>query len=424
MADCWVRMKWKETKRQLVHVFCVAAYIIGGILIYNAIEKSGNNLSPQYFWADWTYIDCFYFVSMTMCTVGYGDIAPTTTGSRVYTIVMVCISVALFLPYKRTLYLTYGKWMLKLIQIFVGISVVFPILGKVVTVTLGPMIAKCREVLLQIFPPKFIDVDGDGQADFVVPSHWFLHYTVALIPSVIFNLSIQLISAGIFCAIENVDTYKADGSIERSAWTFGDAFYHCLVTATTVGYGDVKIATQWGRLWSGFHMIISVIMVAECISTIGNAAEERAKVLEKVKRLKRRADLQLFDELMQEANILFKKDIPELGISEAEYSLMMLIKLGMVDEKEAKVFLKQFTSFGGGKDGRVTRTEMEEAARAEAQRIIQISQDNLKLNTQNPGRQTAKVISFADVESACNDTPEATHMSTGTDTPVVERNDA
>ena len=86
----------------------------------------------------------------------------------------------------------------------------------------------------------------------------------------------------------------------------------------------------------------------------------------------------LFDELMQEANILFKKDIPELGISEAEYSLMMLIKLGMVDGNEAKVFLKQFSSFGGGKDGRVTRTEMEEAQRAEAQRIIEIRQDNLE----------------------------------------------
>ena len=288
------------------------------------------------------------------------------------------------------------------------------------TVTLGPMIAKCREVLLQIFPPKFIDVDGDGHADFEVPRYWVLHYIVALTPSVMFNLSIQHIRAGIFCAIENVDTYKANGSIERSAWTLGDAFYHCLVTATTVGYGDVKIATQSGRLWAGFHMIISVIMAAECISTIGNAAEERAKVLEKVKQLKRRADIKLFDELMQEANILFKKDIPELGISEAEYSLMMLIKLGMVDENEAKVFLKQFSSFRWGKDGRVTRPE--EAQRAEAQRIIQIRQDNLGRKTLKAGHQTAKVTNFADVEGA---TTEATFdMNTDTDTPVVERNDA
>ncbi len=113
--------------------------------------------------------------------------------------------------------------------------------------------------------------------------------------------------------------------------------------------------------------------------------------------MKRRADIKLFDELMQEANILFKKDIPELGISEAEYSLMMLIKLGMVDENEAKVFLKQFSSFRGGKDGRVTRTE--EAQRAEAQRIIQIRQDNLERKTLKAGRQTAnKVTNIADVE--------------------------
>lgn len=107
-TDSSVRMKWKEIKRLLFHVFFVSTYIIGGILIYNAIEKSGNNQSPPYFWADWTYIDCFYFVSQTMTTVGYGDIAPTTTGSRVLSIVMVCISVALFLSYNRPLFLTYG----------------------------------------------------------------------------------------------------------------------------------------------------------------------------------------------------------------------------------------------------------------------------------------------------------------------------
>ena len=72
-------------------------------------------------------------------------------------------------------------------------------------------------------------------------------------------------------------------------------------------------------------------------------------MLAKVKQLKRRADLKLFDELMQEANILFKKDIPELGISEAEYSLMMLIMLGMVDENELRLSSSSSAVSGGAK---------------------------------------------------------------------------
>ncbi len=47
-------------------------------------------------------------------------------------------------------------------------------------------------------------------------------------------------SAGIWVAIENVDTYKVDGSLERQAWGYGDAFYHCMVTATTVLYLYVR----------------------------------------------------------------------------------------------------------------------------------------------------------------------------------------
>ena len=37
--------------------------------------------------------------------------------------------------------------------------------------------------------------------------------------------------------------------------------YHCLVTATTVGYGDQKINTQGGKLWACFHMLASVAMI-------------------------------------------------------------------------------------------------------------------------------------------------------------------
>ena len=43
--------------------------------------------------------------------------------------------------------------------------------------------------------------------------------------------------------------------------------YHCLVTATTVGYGDVTIQTQGGKLWASFHILFSVAMIGETISS-------------------------------------------------------------------------------------------------------------------------------------------------------------
>ena len=51
------------------------------------------------------------------------------------------------------------------------------------------------------------------------------------------NLAVQLAFSGIFSAVEGFRY-------------FGDAFYHCLVTATTVGYGDVSIESDGQQLTS------------------------------------------------------------------------------------------------------------------------------------------------------------------------------
>ena len=48
-----------------------------------------------------------------------------------------------------------------------------------------------------------------------------IFYAKNLLPSVLLNLLVQLMSAGVFCALE-------------SSWSYSDAFYHCVVTASTV----------------------------------------------------------------------------------------------------------------------------------------------------------------------------------------------
>ena len=68
----------------------VSAYIIGGIFVFDALENGGgNNASPPNNSADWTLIDCWYFLCFTFCTIGYGDLYPTSDGSRLFAIFMV-----------------------------------------------------------------------------------------------------------------------------------------------------------------------------------------------------------------------------------------------------------------------------------------------------------------------------------------------
>ncbi len=57
--------------------------LIGGTLFYAHYE-------------DWGYLDALYFCVMTMSTVGYGDFTPTTSLSKVFTIVYALVSIGVF----------------------------------------------------------------------------------------------------------------------------------------------------------------------------------------------------------------------------------------------------------------------------------------------------------------------------------------
>jgi len=45
---------------------------------------------------DWSYVDALYFCMMTMSTIGYGDLTPTTTLSKLFTIVYAIITIGVF----------------------------------------------------------------------------------------------------------------------------------------------------------------------------------------------------------------------------------------------------------------------------------------------------------------------------------------
>lgn len=68
--------------------FRVVFYLLNNILF----------VGTMFYWRieEWSFIDSLYFSVMTLSTIGYGDLTPTTDFSKMFTVVFTLIGVAAF----------------------------------------------------------------------------------------------------------------------------------------------------------------------------------------------------------------------------------------------------------------------------------------------------------------------------------------
>lgn len=73
----------KEDQEFRALLFLLTMLLIGATYFYWHVE-------------DWSVIDSLYFSVMTMSTIGYGDLVPTTTFSKLFTIMFAILSIGVF----------------------------------------------------------------------------------------------------------------------------------------------------------------------------------------------------------------------------------------------------------------------------------------------------------------------------------------
>ena len=85
-----------KDKQYLKLLFLTSAIIGLGTITYRFLEK-------------WEWIDCLYFSIVTLTTVGYGDIAPTTNSGKIFTIFYIIIGLGVILNFIEIIHLHYEK---------------------------------------------------------------------------------------------------------------------------------------------------------------------------------------------------------------------------------------------------------------------------------------------------------------------------
>ena len=77
----------KELKQQLNNFRLLAAFIVAMVIVsgwfYHVVEK-------------WNWLDSFYYVIVTLGTVGYGDFTPKTDAGKIYAMFLIIIGIASF----------------------------------------------------------------------------------------------------------------------------------------------------------------------------------------------------------------------------------------------------------------------------------------------------------------------------------------
>jgi voltage-gated potassium channel len=72
-------------------------------------------------------------------------------------------------------------------------------------------------------------------------------------------------------------------------WSYLDSLYFCVITLTTVGYGDFSPQTDEGKLFTIFYIILGLGIILGFINTVHN--HYRDEKLNKIKERKKRTVL-------------------------------------------------------------------------------------------------------------------------------------
>ncbi|KAK7363268.1 hypothetical protein VNO77_05404 [Canavalia gladiata] len=275
-------------------VLLLVLYLALGVVIYwfNRHDFSSTETHP--------IVDALYFCIVTMCTIGYGDITPNSTPTKLFSILFV----------------------------LVGFGFIDILLSGMVSYVLDLQ----ESHLLSAVKGR----EGKGRESYIIDvkkGRMRIRMKVGL------ALGVVVLCIGIGVAVMHF--------VERLGWV--DSFYLSVMSVTTVGYGDRAFKTLHGRIFAAIWLLVSTLAVARAFLYLAEA---------RVDKRHRRMAKWILGQDMTVAQFL-AADIDNNGfVSKSEYVIYKLKEMGKVSEKDIMLVSEKFDRLDAGNCGKITLADL------------------------------------------------------------------
>ncbi|KAJ9153220.1 hypothetical protein P3X46_026684 [Hevea brasiliensis] len=270
-------------------------YLSLGVVIYwlNRDNFDGNETHPV--------VDALYFCIVTMCTIGYGDITPNSTATKLFSILFV----------------------------LVGFGFIDILLSGMVSYVLD-----LQESHLLRNVKRGIDMEAAGSVIIdVKKGRMRIRMKVAL------ALCVVVLCIGIGVGVMHF--------VEKLGWL--DSFYLSVMSVTTVGYGDRAFRSLTGRIFASIWLLVSTLAVARAFLYLAEA---------RVDKRHRRMAKWVLGQNMTVSEFL-AADIDQNGfVSKSEYVIYKLKEMGKVSEKDILQICLKFDRIDTGNCGKITLADL------------------------------------------------------------------
>ncbi|KAK6919755.1 Potassium channel domain [Dillenia turbinata] len=276
----------------------VIVYALIGMIIY--IVTSGSFKGTD------TYkpVDALYFTVVTLCTIGYGDIVPHTTFTKLFTCAFILVGFGF-------------------IDILLQGLVVY-VLDRQETVLLSTVDENQFNTMVRQY---MIDTEKGRMR---------IRMKIALALGVV-----------IICIAVGTITVHF---LEDLSWV--DSLYLSVTSVTTVGYGDYAFSTVTGRCFAIVWLLVSSLAVARAFLYLTEYRIDKRN--RKIAKWVLQKKMTLGD--------LVAADLDNDGsISKSEYVIYKLKEMGKISEKDISQICKQFDKLEHSNSGKITLADLMES---------------------------------------------------------------